>query len=104
MRGKEEVVDETSAMVTGIIWIGAHGIFAVGGIILLTRRVWDLAVSALTVGLGIPGLVLLIGYTGIVTNWWQLILAIFALMCLAWESMSLLLKFFPRRPTAPMAS
>lgn len=63
-------MDETGAMVAGITWVTMHGIFAVGGIVLLVKRVWDLAVAALMVGLGIPGLVLLIGYTGIVTNWW----------------------------------
>lgn len=97
-------MDETSAMVSSISFLGMHAAFAIGGVVLLKRRVWELGVSALMVGAGIPGLVLLIGYTGLVTNLWQFILAILALMCLAWAAMQILPRLFPCCPTAPMAT
>ena len=84
-------------LVGAYITFGAYAALIVAGIVLLLFRVWDLGVWCLTIGLGIPVLVLL-AIAGILTELWSFGLGSLALLSLSGAIQMFLVRTFPGRP------
>ncbi len=84
-------------IVMAYVTLGAYAALIIGGIILLIFRVWDLGVWLLTIGLGIPALVLLV-IAGILSEWWSFGLGGFILLALSGIVQMLLVSNVPGRP------